>query len=419
VNPPREPVGTASLSRLIGDSDAFRRHHWQQDPLLIHAPADGAERFCDLLSTVEVDELVTRRGLRRPFFRMVRDGDPIPPTRLTRTARAGRDHIDDLVAPAAVAEQFLGGATLVLQSLHRLHPPLVEFCQQLAGELGHSTQCNAYLTPPMARGFAPHFDTHDVFVLQVSGTKRWTIHPPVLPLPLDSQGNYGRDSAGQLPVPTGEPALSTVLEPGDVLYLPRGYVHSADGSEEISLHLTVGVLLARWHGVLAEIVALAQDEEWMREALPLDAGKEEFAAFLTRTAEWMQGLDPGGLAEKVADGRSKRQRSPGPGPIAALEAVRRVGPQTRLVLRTGKVKALYSDGDQVLLELPDRTLQLPLVVLDALRFLVAAGSARPDELAGDGNESLDGAGALVLVRRLIREGVLDIASPAGPEDTPS
>ena len=38
---------------------------------------------------------------------------------------------------------------------------------------------NAYITPESARGFEPHYDVHDVFVLQVSGEKHWSVHAPV------------------------------------------------------------------------------------------------------------------------------------------------------------------------------------------------------------------------------------------------
>ena len=74
---------------------------------------------------------------------------------------------------------FADGATLVLQALHRTWPPLIEFTQQLAADLGHAVQVNAYVTPPQSRGFDDHYDVHDVFVLQVSGEKRWRIHEPV------------------------------------------------------------------------------------------------------------------------------------------------------------------------------------------------------------------------------------------------
>ena len=87
----------------------------------------------------------------------------------------------------AVLRLFADGSTVVLQGLHRLWPPLIEFADQLAADLGHPTQVNAYITPPSSRGFSPHYDVHDVFVLQVAGEKHWRIHEPVLPDPLRTQ----------------------------------------------------------------------------------------------------------------------------------------------------------------------------------------------------------------------------------------
>ena len=55
------------------------------------------------------------------------------------------------------------GSTLVLQGLHRLWPPLIEFTGDLAADLGHPVQVNAYVTPAQSQGFAPHYDVHDVF----------------------------------------------------------------------------------------------------------------------------------------------------------------------------------------------------------------------------------------------------------------
>ena len=137
--------------------------------------------------------------------------------------------------------QLADGATLVLQGLHRTWPPLVDFGSQLADELGHPVQINAYITPPQNRGFAPHYDVHDVFVLQVSGRKRWRIHEPVVPDPL-RQPELGEVAAPRSPrAAETEPLIDTVLEPGDALYLPRGTIHAAEALGETSIHLTVGI----------------------------------------------------------------------------------------------------------------------------------------------------------------------------------
>ncbi len=84
---------------------------------------------------------------------MVQGGKTLAGT--TRSAsHRGTGRITDLVNADAVREAYAGGATLVLHSLHRIHPPLVRFCRDLAAELGHATQCNAYVTPPGSQGFA-------------------------------------------------------------------------------------------------------------------------------------------------------------------------------------------------------------------------------------------------------------------------
>ena len=99
---------------------------------------------------------------------------------------------------------------------------------------------NAYYTPRAAQGLPVHHDTHDVFVLQVSGEKRWLVYEPALELPLRNQ-KYSAEMGGP-----GEPVHDLVLRPGDMLYLPRGWLHEALTSDSDSLHLTVGVNVVTW-----------------------------------------------------------------------------------------------------------------------------------------------------------------------------
>ena len=126
---------------------------------------------------------------------------------------------------------FADGHTVVLQGLHRLWPPLIEFAGALAADLGHPVQINAYITPPSVAGLlAPHYDVHDVFVLQVAGEKRWRIHAPVLARPAAGPAVDRPARPRSRPRPPSEPVIDAVLRPGDALYLPRGYLHAADGA---------------------------------------------------------------------------------------------------------------------------------------------------------------------------------------------
>jgi ribosomal protein L16 Arg81 hydroxylase len=392
------PTG-AALRRCTGlGCEEFERDYWSQQPLLSH----HAPGFADLLGAADVDELIAERGLRSPFFRMVKAGESVTGT--TRSATAGNARITDLVDADAVREQYANGATLVLQSLHRIHPALVRFCRRLAAELGHPTQCNAYVTPPGSQGFAPHHDTHDVFVLQVDGHKRWHVYAPVLNLPLSSQPSQGLTGADPL-VPDGaEPVLSVVLGPGDALYLPRGYIHAAETNEDRSIHLTVGVLAATAYDILRDVLTLASDEPEFRRSLPLGAPDRQLAAvrgIVARAAGWLSEL-PADRATEAVRARFTDVAGPEPlGLLAADEALRSLDKDAVVRPREGLTATLAADTDphRVVLRLRDRELSLPAFVGPAVATLLSE-PCRISELDVPVDD------ALVLVRRLLREGIL-------------
>ena len=117
-------------------------------------------------------------------------------------------------------------------------------------------QANAYVTPPSSRGFSAHYDVHDVFVLQLAGRKHWTIHAPVLARPAARPAvgtAVGRGGRGRA---SSEPAIDTVLEPGDALYLPRGWLHAATALGEVSAHLTVGIHVVTRFALVEALTAL-------------------------------------------------------------------------------------------------------------------------------------------------------------------
>ncbi|RAE54490.1 cupin, partial [Burkholderia multivorans] len=133
---------------------------------------------------------------------------------------------------ARLWRQFHDGATLVLQALQRTWEPIGAFSSALSEELGNPVQANAYITPPQNQGFDDHYDVHDVFVLQIQGTKRWVIHEPVFDSPLrDQPWTDRREAVGR--AAATEPAIDAVLEPGDALYLPRGWLHAATAQGEV------------------------------------------------------------------------------------------------------------------------------------------------------------------------------------------
>ncbi|MEO3747864.1 cupin domain-containing protein [Plantactinospora sp. B5E13] len=415
VAPPTRRTAPA-LGRCVAVEPAkFAAAHWGRVPLLSRATElPNPAGFTDLLSPADADELLSRRGLRAPFLRVARNGEVLPTGRYTGGGGAGAE-IADQVLDERVLALYADGATLVLQGLHRTWPALIDFTRELSLTLGQPLQVNAYLTPPGNQGFATHYDTHDVFVLQVDGHKHWRIHEPVLPDPLERQPWGGRADEVSA-VADGPPALDVVLAPGDAFYLPRGWLHSAAARDEASLHLTVGVRALTRYAVVEALLDLAAEDRRLRAGLPLGvdvADVNQLEPELTETVEalrdWLLRADPAAVAERLRR-RAWPAARPAPiRPLAQAAAIARLDADTRLTPRPGlrwQLRPEPADGDgdspgRVGLLLFDRAVSFPAQCALALRAFLAGGVTRVGDLPGLD----DDADRIVLARRLLREAV--------------
>ncbi|MFF5637024.1 cupin domain-containing protein [Streptomyces sp. NPDC012825] len=379
----------ARLTRL--GREEFARDVWGRTPLLTR----GADDFSDLFSASAVDELVSRRGLRTPFLRVAKNGSTLPESSFTSSGGVGAT-VSDQLDDTALWRSFADGATLVLQALQRTWEPVTDLVSRLGTELGHPVQANAYVTPPQNRGFDAHYDVHDVFVLQIAGTKRWIVHEPVHPDPLRDQP-WTDHRAAVAEAARGEAHLDTVLEPGDVLYLPRGWLHAAEAQGEVSIHLTLGVHTWTRHALAEQLtraaLALLRDDPGMRGSLPLgvDGPEDELALVRRRLVAALEEADPAPLFHRARRGQAR----PGPlGPLAQLAAVDGLSAGTPVRLR-GALEARLDGG-----RLSTRVgwLDFPDADLPPVRRIL------------DGEAHLAGDLGLPLVERLLRAGVL---VPAG------
>ncbi|MEV0806809.1 cupin domain-containing protein [Micromonospora sp. NPDC050200] len=398
-----------ALARCVSVEPAkFAAAHWGRAPLLSRADElPNTDGFTDLLSPADADELLSRRGLRTPFLRVAKDGELVPAARYTGGGGAGAE-IADQVLDEKVLELYASGATLVLQGLHRTWPVLVDFARDLGTALAQPLQVNAYLTPAGSQGFATHYDTHDVFVLQVDGRKHWRIHPPVLPDPLENQPWGGR--ADEVAATADGPAaLDVVLAPGDALYLPRGWLHSAQAQESSSLHLTVGIRALTRYAMVEELLALAAEDPRLRAGLPFgtdvadpDAVEPELTETVEALRDWLLRADPAAIADRLRR-RAWLAARPAPiGPLAQAAALGALDADSRIAPRAGLRWQLTATGDhRVALRLPDRTITLPGTCEPALRTLLTGTVTRVGDLPGLD----DDADRLVLARRLLREAV--------------
>jgi hypothetical protein len=404
-------VERPALRRCVaGDLDEFANSYWGQRALLSHG-ADLPAPYDDLFSLEAVDELLSRRGLRTPFLRIAKNGAVVGDGQFTGSAGVGAE-IADQVRDDRVAALFASGHTVVLQALHRTWPALVDFATQLSADAGHPVQINAYITPAESQGFSAHYDVHDVFVLQVAGEKHWTVHEPVHVDPLRNQPWTDHSAAVAAAARDKAPVIDEVLRPGDALYVPRGFLHSAKALGGVSAHLTIGLHTLTRYLLVQELAALAANEASLRAALPLgfDPGDPaqlskvlpEVAALF---AQQIQSATPDALAARLRR-RTWSGNRPAPlPPLAHAASIASLAVGTTVRLRTG-LRCRVVPGDPVVLQLPDRTITFPAATADAVTELCSGTDCKVGNLPG-----LPDADQLVLVRRLLTEAVLVATTP--------
>lgn len=235
-----------TLQDLLGShhlSD-FLSHYWAQQAIYI---TGDYLRFQPLFSWEHLNDLLNYQTFRESDLRFSRDGESL---------RAGDN-------PSLWRSHLQEGATLVLNGVHNRVPALKHLAASLRQELGYRCHINLYSSPAQQQGFDCHYDTHDVFILQIEGEKEWFIYPETLPYPTADQ-----PSADRLP-PEGLPYLQQMLSAGDLLYIPRGHWHYAIARDTASLHLTIGIHTATGLDWVNWLQQQLKDQSHWRQGLPL------------------------------------------------------------------------------------------------------------------------------------------------------
>jgi hypothetical protein len=283
-----------TLSSLLGGmaSDTFLSEYWSRRPLVLKR--GNPDFYRAILSIREIDALLFAARFRPGEIRIARSGEGI------ELQTRGTNNFQDPVSIPTIYRHFAAGRTLVLHLLEQRWKPLGIVTHMLERALRCPVHANAYLTPAGEQGYPVHYDDHDFFIFQLDGVKRWRIYEPhptaVLPIKVKSQLPYG-GKASQLETPL---LYDLEVEPGDLLYVPRGFIHYAEAGSAPTLHLTIGVHAMTWYTLLeASLSRAALLDERLRHNVPLriDANGDG-RADLSAAASLLPDLDArGGLAE--------------------------------------------------------------------------------------------------------------------------
>ena len=199
-----------------------------------------------------------------------------------------------------------------------------------------------------------------------------------------------------------------MLQPGDALYLPRGFIHSAVAQGETSIHLTVGVHPVTRHSLLKHLLAEAADEPSLRASLPLGGDLADEARLADQLRETVQAFvafaEAGRLpqvAGRLADELAGSTRPDPIEPMAQLAALAALTPSACFRLRPGLRPRLERRTGRGAGQ-GHRYQPQPAAAAEAALELVLSG----EPVSAAALPGLDAEAALSLIRRLVTAAVL-------------
>ncbi|XP_059354162.1 ribosomal oxygenase 1 [Carassius carassius] len=240
----------------------FFRENWEKKPILIQR--QNPEYYKGLFSTAEFDRILRNND--------VQYGVNLDVTSYTNGKRETHNP-PGRALPYTVWDFYESGCSLRMLNPQAFSSTVWQVLSILQEKFGSMAGANVYLTPARTQGFAPHYDDIEAFILQLEGKKHWRVYNPRSEdevLPLVSSPNFSQDEIGQ-------PIMDVVLEAGDLLYFPRGFIHQGDCLPDAhSMHITVSSFQRNsWGDLLLKLmpaaleIAMEEDVEF-RKGLPLD-----------------------------------------------------------------------------------------------------------------------------------------------------
>lgn len=379
--------------------DDFKEKHWNKKTLLIRR--EDSKYYKSLLTIANIDQVLDLHRPKGSSLRVVKNQEPLNATKYEN--KDGSLNLNQLYAA------YSDGYTIVINEIDRFWKPIKTLCQNVRHLLNHKTKGNMYLTPKNQKALLPHYDTHDVFVIQVAGKKHWKIYDDQYKTPLvDSfQPIFQREQLQNL--------KEITLNAGDMMYIPRGVPHEAYTTNDSSLHLTIGVYPTQWLDLISKSLQnLAQTDVSLREALPISylSNRDTFKKISTTIEKISQNLfkeisqeeNVKNALQFLGEEFRTESQPKGDGHFNNLDQIDRVDLNTNLIKRESMTCSIQQIGNAVRIIYPGNVIRGPIGIAASLQFIAENHTGfQVHEIP-----ILNNINKIKLSKRLIRGGLLKI-----------
>lgn len=386
------------LARLIHPSAPEGFFESTFEAGVLHVPREDRSYYHSLLRMADIDRVLTTLHLSHPAVTMVNAAKELKAEDYTYTS--------GLIDAARLYQEYADGGTIVLNNLEGSLPSLMDLCRSMEQEFSCRFQCNIYVTPGgAAQGLRTHYDSHDVFVLQIEGTKHWRIYDTPIVRPFRGQEFTPEEFT------PGPLTMEFDLHPGDMVYVPRGVMHDATSGAEDSCHITLGVIPTSWTDLLLEAVArVALEDAELRRTLPVGFARQGFdrsearAFFRELLGRVVEKADFDAALDHFAEDLVSTRHPLLYGQMQQLAKLRALSVDDHASARPNLLYYLEKDSERVTVAAYGGRITLPAHAAEALEHALTHEGYRIGDLPGE----LDDPGKLVLVKKLVREGLVEI-----------
>lgn len=253
---------TKVMESLLGDIklDNFFENYWEKKPLVVKR--NDSSFYGTLFGLSTLKEVLQNNEL-----------DFLSDVNVCRYVNGEKELLnEDGQITAKDVDRLMDEKKATFQFHHpqRYVDDLWNLLEKMETYFGSLVGSNIYITPPDSQGLAPHCDDVEIFVLQLEGKKEWKIYKPMVELSRDYTQDLLQESIG-------EPVMEVLLEPGDLLYFPRGYIHQCKSmGTGHSTHISISTYQQNtWgdfmnHAVTQAIENALEDDVSIRSGLPVN-----------------------------------------------------------------------------------------------------------------------------------------------------
>jgi bifunctional lysine-specific demethylase and histidyl-hydroxylase NO66 len=385
--------GAETMAWLLSPTSphVFFDEYWQKKPL--HLRRNDPNYYADLLTIDDIERILWTIPLPVTSVDMGKDAVPVQKHEFSNGV---------YIRPHDVLRHHRNGETLILRSLHRWCDNLQKLRAACESYFYCPAQTNVYLTPAQEHSSYPHFDAHDIFVLQIAGSKCWKLHETCLPLPLHTE------RFEQSKHPIGPCIGELTLNAGDMAYIPRGFAHDPT-AVDYSIHISLGVLLPTWTDVFSEMVRdLSYRHASLREELPVMRGQQCFdmRQIRGRFAALAKLFDDTGAAEdalnKISHEFIKTRQVSEPGKLKEVSQPRDIDLNSEVRIPENLIYRVRRDENKLHLEFREVRLTLDVELDPIIQFIAQRERFKVTDLT----DALTDVEKLRLVKDFVDEGFL-------------